>query len=321
MPATDTHPLHESRTYAFVLAATIGTVLLSAWGGLSLGSVAFVVLMIFVAVTGIPHGAIDHLVASEVYGLDQSWRDQAKFYGGYLAVMAAYALLWMVAPVTSFTLFLLMTVYHFGQADLAYLELPSVQAYAAYASRGALLIGLPIAAFPEIVSPIFVAIAGVDLMAWPWLMANQGALVAGLVAQHALLLVGLTAASTPSGRDLGRELLNTTVLASLLGTVHPLVAFAVYFGLWHSLGHILEMLRFFRRQGAAEPTTISGFYRKATLFTIISFLGLAGLYVAYQAFGAEEQMIALLFILISVLTLPHMIIVEAMYQQKKAHPA
>jgi hypothetical protein len=33
------------------------------------------------------------------------------------------------------------------------------------------------------------------------------------------------------------------------------------------------------------------------------------------------EMIALLFILISVMTLPHMIIVERLYQQRKGHPA
>jgi hypothetical protein len=37
------------------------------------------------------------------------------------------------------------------------------------------------------------------------------------------------------------------------------------------------------------------------------------LYAANAAFGLEEQMLALLFILISMLTLPHMLVVERLY--------
>jgi Brp/Blh family beta-carotene 15,15'-monooxygenase len=105
----------------------------------------------------------------------------------------------------------------------------------------------------------------------------------------------------------------TVVLSGLFILVHPLVAFSIYFGLWHSLGHIFELLRFFRRRNA--PTTLPGFYRKAALYTAVSFAGLAALYYATQSFGLEDQMIALLFILISVMTLPHMIIVERLYQE------
>ncbi len=75
------------------------------------------------------------------------------------------------------------------------------------------------------------------------------------------------------------------------------------------------MLRFFQSHG--RSATVSYFYRKAALFTVISFVGLGGLYLVNEAFGAQEQMIALLFILISVLTLPHMLIVEAMYQRRR----
>jgi Brp/Blh family beta-carotene 15,15'-monooxygenase len=221
-----------------------------------------------------------------------------------------------VAPVWSLWVFLVMTMYHFGQADLAYWELPSVPARLVYLSRGLFLLGLPIAAFPGLVDPIFDAIAGVRPTAWPLLSTRPMSVFAGLVGQHVLVLGTAALTADVGGRDAGREALNVAVLASLFGTVHPLVAFSVYFGLWHSLGHILELLRFFRRREAA-PATIPDFYRKAALFTILPFVGLAGLYWATQAFGSTDQMIALLFIIIAVMTLPHMIIVERLYQERE----
>jgi len=299
-----------------VLFLTVLAVGLGAWNPEGLRSTAVVVLFGAVVLTGMPHGAIDHLVAAQLYGLRFTWADQAKFYGGYLVLMALYGGLWLVAPVWSLMLFLVMTMYHFGQADLAYWELPPVGARLLYLSRGLLLIGGPIAAFPTLVDPIFEAIAEVQVSAWPLLATAPTLVFAGIVGQH--VLGGATAAIAcgVERSRWGREAINVPVLAALFGVVPPLVAFSVYFGLWHSLGHILELLRFFRRR-EAEPSSLAGFYRSAALFTILPFVGLGLLYGATQSFGLEDQMIALLFIIIAVMTLPHMVIVERLYRSRE----
>jgi Brp/Blh family beta-carotene 15,15'-monooxygenase len=290
---------------------------LGAWRPGALQSSAFVVLLVAVVLTGMPHGAIDHLVAAKLYGLRFTWADQAKFYAGYLVLMALYGGLWVVAPVGSLMLFLVMTMYHFGQADLAYWTLPPVAARLLYLSRGLLLIGGPIAAFPTLVDPIFEAIAGVQASAWPLLSTRPDWVLAALVGQHGLAAVGAALAYDVDREKWGREALTIPVLSALFAVVPPLVAFSVYFGLWHSLGHILELLRFFRRRGG-EPTTLSAFYREAALFTVLPFVGLAVLYGLTQSFGLQDQMIALLFIIIAVMTLPHMIIVERLYRDREA---
>lgn len=302
-----------------VLVLTVAVTVLSFWSALPLESIAFAILMGVVVLTGIPHGAVDHLVAAELYDLDASWSDQAKFYGFYLALMALYGGLWLVAPVASLIIFLGMTMYHFGQADLAYMASADQQHRLAYLSRGLFLIGLPIAAFPNVVAPIFDAIVGGNLQGWELLTRYQTTVVGGLVVQHGLVLIALWMRGVATRAELGRELLSVAVLSLLFRTVHPLVAFAVYFGFWHSLGHILELIRFFNQHD--QPTSLVDFYRKATLFTVLSFVLLGALYAAGNAFGTQMQMIALLFILISVMTLPHMIIVERLYQQRKGRPA
>ena len=316
MDASPSPTIRSPRIYGVVLLLTILAVGLGAWSPATLQSGAVVVLFGAVVLTGMPHGAIDHLVAAQLYGLRFTWADQATFYGGYLALMALYGGLWVVAPVWSLMLFLVMTMYHFGQADLAYWTLPPVVARGLYLSRGLLLIGGPIAAFPTLVDPIFSAIAGVQVSSWPLLASAPTLAFAGIVGQHALALAA-TAFACGVGRDKwGREAINVSVLAALFGGVPPLVAFSVYFGLWHSLGHILELLRFFRRRGAG-PASLPAFYREAALFTILPFVGLGGLYWATQSFGLEDQMIALLFIIIAVMTLPHMVIVERLYRERE----
>jgi len=308
--------IRSPRIYGVVLFLTLLAVGLGAWSPATLRSTAFVVLFGAVVLTGMPHGAIDHLVAAQLYDLRFTWTDQATFYGGYLALMALYGGLWVGAPVWSLMLFLVMTMYHFGQADLAYWTLPPVVARGLYLSRGLLLIGGPIAAFPTLVDPIFEAIAGVQVSSWPGLASAPTFVFAGIVGQHAIAVAAAAFTCDVGRGKWGREAINVPVLAALFGVVPPLVAFSVYFGLWHSLGHILELLRFFRRRGAG-PASLSAFYREAALFTILPFVGLGLLYGATQSFGLEDRMIALLFIIIAVMTLPHMVIVERLYRERE----
>ena len=308
--------IRSPRVYGSVLALTIFAIGAGMWSGIAGGTTTLVILFGAVVLTGMPHGAIDHLVAAQLYNLEYTWTDQAKFYGGYLVLMALYGAFWVVAPVGSLLVFLGMTMYHFGQADLAYWDLPPVQARLLYLSRGLFLIGLPIAAFPTHVDPIFDAIAGVEASAWPLLDTRPDLVAIGLVGQHVLALVLAAVANRVERTEWGREGVNVAVLTALFGSVTPLYAFAVYFGAWHSLGHMLELLRFFRAR-REEPSTLAAFYREAALFTILPFVGLAGLYWLTQSFGAQDQMIALLFIIIAVMTLPHMIIVERLYRARE----
>jgi len=308
--------LRSRGVYTVVVGVTIAAILLSLLSDpTTMGLPEILVLFGAVLLLGIPHGAIDHLVASEVYGLDATVRDQAKFYVFYLLMMVAYGALWVLFPVTCLVLFLAFAVYHFGQSDLEYLGVPSPNRYLLYTSRGLLLVGLPIVAHLDVVSPIFVEIAGLDLLAYGWLADYTTAWTLATIGQHLLVAVGLILLYKPEAKDAGREGVNIALLTILFLAAHPLVAFAIYFGVWHSLGHILELVRYFNRQG--ESMSVWSFYRKAAVFTLMSVVGLFMLYGLNNAFGLEEHMISLLFILIAVLTLPHMVIVEQFYQEKK----
>jgi len=160
------------------------------------------------------------------------------------------------------------------------------------------------------------------LLDWPLVATVPDTLFVGLVVQHVVMLGIAAPWLSPSaewdlsaGWATGREALNVAVLVTLFGLVHPLVAFSVYFGGWHAPSHILELLRFFRERG--DAMSMSQFYREAFLFTALPFVGLAGLYAATQSFGLQNQMIALLFILIAIMTLPHMVVVEKMYWERE----
>ena len=62
------------------------------------------------------HGAIDHILASDVLGWIKP-AQQLRFMGQYIAVMCLYGLLWSLLLVVGFWMFLLYSAWHFGQSD------------------------------------------------------------------------------------------------------------------------------------------------------------------------------------------------------------
>jgi beta-carotene 15,15'-dioxygenase len=278
------------------------------------------VFAFFVIITGIPHGAVDHIVAANVYKLDQSFGDQLRFYATYLVTMLLLGLVWVISPFAGFLIFMVISVYHFGQGDLAYFAtlLPKWQQVALYASRGLFLITLPIALHLEITAPIIESAAGINLMQIP-LFADFAVLTAMVVtAIHVLVLLGVWVLRDKSSSQplfLAKECISIGILGLLFVYAHPLVGFGVYFGLWHGLNHFFELKE--HLSSSNEKYTIAQIYSKTIPFTLLSIVGLALLWLLSGAFGLQNRMISLLFILISVLTLPHMLLIDKMYAKKR----
>ena len=269
------------------------------------------ILLASVIVIGIPHGAIDHIMAEKVYGLDSTWKGTAQFYGGYLGLMFAVGLLWLLEPVLGMLFFFAISVYHFGQADMEDFVSPGAAGVPWYLVRGSLILGLILFSDTAVSYPIMAQALSMD----PQMLA--GALPAGpgaLLVLSALYAVLLATAYLGGKVVNGWRLLADSVLMIVLFlAAGPLIGFAVYFALWHSAGHIIEMQQFLIKK--RQPMSLKSFYKAAAPFTLVSLFGLAVLAGVNHAFGLEDQFIALMFILISVLTLPHMVIVDRMYAQ------
>ena len=269
------------------------------------------ILLASVLVIGIPHGAIDHIMAEKVYGLDNTWKGTAQFYGGYLGLMFVVGMLWLLEPVIGMLFFFAISIYHFGQADMEDFVTPGSSGIPWYVVRGSLVLGLILFSDTSVSYPIMAQALSMDPQTLAGaLPAGPGALIV-LSALYALLFS--SAVLTGKVVNWARLLADSTLILILFLTAGPLVGFAVYFALWHSAGHIVEMQQFLREK--RRPMSLKSFYKAAAPFTLISLFGLAVLAGINHAFGLEDQFIALMFILISVLTLPHMVIVDRMYAQ------
>lgn len=266
-----------------------------------------------VFIVGIPHGAIDHIMAAELYGLNQTLKDHLVFYASYLVIMLLVGLLWVLFPVGGMILFLAISIYHFGQADMEEFMQSAQYAWIDYLNRGVLIIGLIIFSDPSVTYPIIADAIQVDPDRFTtWMPAPSFSLLIILI-----LYVSISGISVVKGKIIRAPefFADNLVLIILLLVTGPLIGFAIYFALWHSAGHIIEMKEYFKTKG--KPLTTLQFYVKALPFTLISIVGLALLLLINIQFDLQNQFLTLMFILISVLTLPHMFIVDKMYSENK----
>lgn len=299
-----------------VTASGVVAIVLSLLVPQDMDGIAPWLLFFAVFVIGIPHGAVDHVVAADLYGIRRGTAGHLAFYSSYLIVMLLVGALWLFYPVAGMVLFLLISVYHFGQADSFALLKSGSRLSALFSwSRGFMIIAAVIFTDPEVCLPIIEAATGMS-PDWFSILYEYSVLIMIVAIAQYFAVAGIVLASRSARVSSMRFLGDSLLLATLLVLTHPLIGFALYFALWHSMGHVHEMIEFFRENG--RRVTIWKFYQLALPFTVVSLTGLTALFFIQRTYSVGNEMISLLFILISVLTLPHMLVVDRMFARKKA---
>ncbi|MFT6291032.1 MAG: Brp/Blh family beta-carotene 15,15'-monooxygenase [Ilumatobacter sp.] len=284
-------------------------------------TVSMAVVVVVIALFGIPHGAVDHLVAAaiEPTGLERPERrwvtsaQQWRFHVAYVSAMLAYGLVWLATPAVGLAAFLGLSVHHFGQSDLAHLRLERPYQIVIQLSRGLFLVGLLLVANLEAVAPVIERMGGFDSASWPWLANHTAAWSIALVGQH--LAVGLVSVRRLRGdATITREVVTVVTLTALFIAADPLIGFAVYFGLWHSLNHLNvlgEVLRDHEAPTALAPVELA---RLVAPRSAVSIVALGMLVVGAQTLGRTEWIVPLALVFVSMLTLPHMVVVERLWR-------
>lgn len=250
--------------------------------------VQITVIAVLVAVLGLPHGALDPVVARRI-GLWRGPRSLALFTLGYVAISAAVVGLWLIAPVASLVAFLLISAAHFG-GDWNTSGPVSLRLLV-----GVGLLSMPSLADEAAVAELYVTLSGPD-----------AALIA--MVQNAigpLLLVGMIVAGAIAARRRPADGLEIVVVVALALTTPPLVFFIIYFCLLHSARHLRE--GFVEERGVLPRRAVVTIVAGATIVPIIA----AVVFLASTSGGAalDDRLIQVVFIGLAALTVPHMIVV------------
>lgn len=270
---------------------------LIAWGLIhpsSLHGASLPIFVVGVGSVGLLHGALDHLVAFRLFDSRIGW---VSFLAGYLGVMAAYILLWILAPVPALALFIGLTIWHFGQADATGFGWREADRLLAV-SRSLAVLGVLFGASMEEVADILK-----PLLAWPVPAAYGPWFAAGAVSAHLAALAWVR----PEGT--WRATADIMLIGVLAFTTPLLVGFTAYFALWHSMGHIRELRSFLNLPGWWDVV------RLGLPFTVVAAIGVAGAVYATGTDIRPADGLVYGFAAISVLTLPHVLLVDRMFKK------
>jgi len=260
----------------------------------SLDAASLSIFVVGVGSVGLLHGALDHLVAFRLFPSRVGWM---SFLAGYLGVMAAYILLWFLAPIPALALFIALTIWHFGQADangFGWKEADRLLAVSRSLAVLGLLFGASMGDVAAILKP---------LMAWPVPETYGPWFAAGALITHLAALAWVR----PDGT--WRATADIGLIGVLAFTTPLLVGFTAYFALWHSMGHIRELRSFLNLPGWWDVV------RLGLPFTVIAAIGVAGAVYATGTDIRPADGLVYGFAAISVLTLPHVLLVDRMLKK------
>ena len=301
-----------------ILTLVLTAVLLT-FGPISLWS-QIILLAIGVSVIGIPHGAMDHRIAERLLQarIGRLWAP--VFALGYLSLVILVVLAWPFNPKGTLIGFLLVSVVHFGLGDTEAIDgsESKMRKYAAAIAYGLLPVGLPIAFHPTGVAMLF-----------NWLMpGNVGFSATAMTAASTALRFAIIPAwlwifFNAARRRSRLAMCELCVLPAVYILLPPLLGFSIYFCLWHSPRHLID-LAWWRSEDATlhsdhagiqtSPMAV-GFRRLAVEAIPLTLLTLAGiiptaLYLL-PSLGANATLVRVIFIALSALTVPHMILTAA----------
>ncbi|PSQ27708.1 beta-carotene 15,15'-monooxygenase [Halobacteriales archaeon QS_9_68_17] len=283
-----------------------------------------------VVLFGLPHGAVDHLAVARARGADTPTAVASAGAVGalYLVLGAAYGAVWFVAPGVAAVGFVLLTWLHWGQGDLhASLVLADAdhlrtrtQRALFVAVRGGLPMLVPLLGFPATYRRVlssFAALFGDGSLGRAAVLFSPGARLVLGTAFAALTVASLALglARTADPRSWAVDAAETVLLWACFLAVPPLVAVGTYFCLWHALRHVARLLLLDDRAAgslrAGRPVAaLRRFARDAAPLSALSLVLLAGFALVVPAAPSSAlDLTALYLVFISMLTLPHVVVV------------
>jgi Brp/Blh family beta-carotene 15,15'-monooxygenase len=279
---------NQIRPYFGACISLVYGLILFMWGPID-PKIEWIFVGILMFILGIPHGAGDHLIVqkrNEMLGLPFSL---VRFIISYLGVMGIYALLWYFLPNLAFILFILISVFHFGDMEEKEISKDSI-----------MLIGRKIC-------------LGMGILGWILYFHYQevrgimGDVVGNLPVEVPNYLPFLFGGCVMLGfrRSEVQRFINT-LLTLIIGCFIPILpAFVCYFAGCHAVYSLRDMSA---HLGLSMKSLLGKLLPFSCLAFIIGFL--------YLKLGGSSQVIFQGFVFLSLLTLPHFWLMHQLVKKK-----
>ena len=266
---------------------------------------AAVIMLLAVGLIGLPHGAFDYEVARRTLAprVGRAW--WVFFGSAYVALALVGFGIWVTVPLVGLVVLLVGGSLHWGVDDLGEYGGSGVSRLWIGASRGAIPVAAPMVFHPMAVAEVFTSLLGnmpvstelVRVCSICWIAAALPGLVVSVWPRRAMSLESCV-----------RHALEPVVLVLWFAVVPPILAFTVYFCLWHSVRHSLRSAL----DVPASPRiwyALSQYARAVAVPTVLTWvLAAVAAVVLIQSSGFAEISWKITFIGLFALTIPHVLL-------------
>lgn len=254
----------------------------------------YYILILGLIFPGIPHGALDNYLLKKPLN---SIYEKITFYIMYIGLMALILFTWLLSPLLGLIVFLICSSWHFGQTDnLAF----GIKKPVLHLLNGSLVLSFILLSHSA-ETYNYLSLLGIELPPLNQTFA---------ISISAVILLILTLVLFMSKKTQKQDVLIYTGIL-ITSSALPLIAgFGLYFIGVHSINGW---------QAIQKGLKLSHFrlLKKASLFSLLAYLFIAGFLWLYEGeLILNNQTIALFFIALSCISIPHIILMHYFYGHK-----
>lgn len=235
-----------------------------------------------------------------------------QFHLRYWAAIGLNLLVWVFFPVLGYISFILISAFHFGESQFSHYKLPKSLFKVVFQFLWGLsiLAGMTFFNLGEIQvhmasNSSFMVFSGINNSIGPLVLIVLG--LVGVLAGLVYLLLSRQLQAKEFAVELG-----LFVLVHLALYLFPLiVGFTLYFITLHSFKVLREEFQFMQRESMAD--NLASFVKVLAPFSLMSILGVLGLFFLAQTNLFPQSFAYAFVILISCITVPHAYVMHKFY--------
>ncbi|MEM9340346.1 MAG: Brp/Blh family beta-carotene 15,15'-dioxygenase [Bacteroidota bacterium] len=266
-----------------------------------------VACLLLILLFGIPHGALDH----KVHNTLSSGGGVQKYIIKYLSISIGFVLWWVLMPFKALIMFLILSAFHFGQELLEDHGYKGRNVFTQL-SWGAIILIVPLLIQYNEIIPFLETIGKTSLPVLDNGILSGVGLVVGLVGLRAIW-------QDFKKGDMERNALVRLVLCGVFIQVCYLMlpfiaAFTIYFLCFHSFNAFTHQYRWFKK--SFTTYSVKQFLIDLSSFSLVAVIGMVALLWVMGPMNSEN-LISYFFMFTSLLTLPHAILFDQFYFERK----
>ena len=261
-----------------------------------------IVCFFLIATIGVSHGSLDNFKGNKLLKILKI-KNKFLFYLIYIFVSLAVIGSWLIFPLLTLAIFLIVAAYHFGKEDSVFGKVNKFKLLNLLLFlKGSLIILAPLYFHHYETIQIF-EILGVKLIQY-----------------NISLIIILMSLSLISNffinKNILLSLLDSFTVIILNMNFEPLLAFTVYFCFLHSIRHSLSLIQEMNNTNLKKG--LINFLKKALPLTIITAFGfLIAVFLLNEYYLLDSAILKVVFIGLASLTFPHILLEYLLEKNEK----